>query len=72
MKYSKVQDAKTKCVSYTNGLMMEAMSAAINAGIVPKADDEEGWDVSSFMDFWERFEPTLIKALESCGALEIY
>ena len=72
MKYAKVQDAKMNRVSYTNALMMGAMSAAINAGIVPKADDGEGWNVSSFMDFWGRFEPTLIKTLESCGAREIY
>lgn len=72
MKCSKGQDVQMNRVSYTNALMMGAISAAINAGIVPKADDGEGWDVSSFMDFWGRFEPTLIKTLESCGAREMY
>lgn len=72
MKYCKVQNTKVDRLTFIDALMMGAMSAAINAGIVPKTDDGEGWDVSSFMAFWGRFEPALIKALESCGAREMY
>nr|DAI01977.1 MAG TPA: hypothetical protein [Caudoviricetes sp.] len=49
-----------------------AALAAIDAGLVPKSSDGEGWDIAPFLRFWGKFEPTLIKTLESCGAREIY
>lgn len=64
MKYCKVQNTKVDRLTFIDALMMGAIDAAIDAGIVPASSDGEGWNISSFMDFWEKFEPFLIKAFD--------
>ena len=40
----------------------QAMLAAIDAGMVPKAKTADGYNIKPFLDFWDRFLPMLEKA----------
>lgn len=37
----------------------QAMLAAIDAGMVPKAKTADGYNIKPFLNFWDRFLPAL-------------
>lgn len=48
----------------TTTLKGKALIAAIEAGLVPKAESGEGYNIAGFLRFWEAFSGPLKEALD--------